>query len=128
MVAFSAEECFRFRFICTEYGYRHRRLTVKGNVEVFYEYIGSAEVVKDTTQRPWFIRAHIDGQYLIIPALVALFPQFLHGLRRIVDNQADNAEFGTVIGQHRVYIDICISQYARQLAQGAIRICCKTEI
>ena len=118
-IAFASQEGFRFHFPGLEDGYRRCRLAVVRNVQVVDGDVGLAEMVENFIEASRRI-AHFDGDDAVHVALVTGFFQLSYGQFRIGNDEADDAEFGAVIGQHGVDIDIGIGQDRRHLAQGAL--------
>lgn len=106
-ISFTAQERFRFHFAGLEDGDRCAGLAVIGNIQVVNGNIGLAEAVEDFVQTARRI-AHFDGDDFVHMTLVAGFLQFRDSQFRIGDDEADDAEFCAVIGQHGVDIDIGI--------------------
>lgn len=106
-ISFTAQERFRFHFAGLEDGDRCAGLAVIGNIQVVNGNIGLAEAVEDFVQTARRI-AHFDGDDFVHMALVAGFLQFRDSQFWIGDDEADDAEFCAVIGQHGVDIDIGI--------------------
>ena len=118
-ITFAPQEGFCFHFPGLEDGYRRCRLAVVRNVQVVDGDVGLAEMVENFIQAARRI-AHFDGDDAVHMALVTGFFQLLDGQFRIGNEEADDAEFGAVIGQHGVDVDIGIGQNGGHLAQGAL--------
>ena len=97
---------FHFKNIfCMQDNYGHSGISVKTQIRVVYVDIAIQKFQKQVVQAAHFVcHFHTDNMRLF--AQIAACFQYPDGLFRIGNNHADNAVFGTVIGDGTEYIDI----------------------
>ena len=105
MVAAADEEGCGFRLCCFEDNNRFDVFTVEGDVQIGDVDVGAVDGREDAVEIARGI-VHFYGDNLVVAALVAFLLQRVHSDLGIVDNQTHDAEFGTVVGEHGVDIDI----------------------
>ena len=68
------------------------------------------------------VRAHIDGDDEVDAALVAFLFKDQDGFFRFIYDEADDAEFRAVVGEHGVNIDVLLRKNGCHAGEGALTV------
>lgn len=104
-VAFAQKEGGGFGLTCLHDDNGAGGVPVVGDVEVGDVDIGFPDGFQDSVQAAGGI-GHFDSDDFVQSALIAFGFQGVKGHRGAVDDEADDAEFGAVAGQHGIDIDV----------------------